>query len=238
VSSPPFVSQVAQELPPRAVLASVLAADFSCLGDEVHRLAAAGADGLHFDVMDGHAVPNLSFGFGVIAALRPLTTLPFDIHVMVTNPQDYIEPAVQIAAACLTYHAELAIDHAAMVARIHAAGLRAGLAFNPRTPLDAVPQDVLAQLDQVLIMTVEAGFGGQPFQPLFDKIAAAARARADHQWRYRIVIDGGVGPAQAASLWPLGVDALIAGSSILRAPARDYRTAITALRPVDPRAKS
>jgi len=143
---------------------SLLAADFARLGEEVKRVAEAGADLLHLDIMDGHYVPNLTFGVPVVKALRPLTKLPFDVHLMVENPDFYVDPLAAAGVEMITVHVEAARHLHRTLQAIKGHGIKAGVALNPATPLCTL-EHVLSDLDLILVMSVNPGFGGQEFIP-------------------------------------------------------------------------
>jgi ribulose-phosphate 3-epimerase len=193
---------------------SILAADFARLADQIALVTAGGADLIHVDVMDGHFVPNITIGVPVVAALRKATALPLDVHLMIDAPDRYLEPFVEAGAAMLTVHAEATKHLHRTVTRIRQLGARAGVALNPATPIDAL-RDIACELDHVLIMSVNPGFGGQSFiTHSLVKIAATKRLLDDGGGTAAIEVDGGVDTGNAAALVRAGVSILVAGVSI------------------------
>jgi ribulose-phosphate 3-epimerase len=207
---------------------SILSANLACLGDEVRRVVEAGADIVHFDVMDNHYVPNLTFGPMVCAAIRPLTQATIDVHLMV-KPVDRIVPDFARAGADLiSFHPEASEHVDRTIGLIHECGCRAGLVLNPATPL-AHLDHVLAELDLVLIMSVNPGFGGQRFIPYtLDKVRAV-RQRIDASGRdVWLEVDGGVKVDNIGAIARAGADTFVAGSAIFG--AGDYRATIASMR--------
>ncbi|MDX1924977.1 MAG: ribulose-phosphate 3-epimerase [Pirellulaceae bacterium] len=195
---------------PAVVLPSFLQCDFGNLQREVERLEEAGIKAFHLDVMDGHFVPNLSYGMPIVAAVRKLTKLPLDVHLMISSPEKYIPQFVDAGADCLTIHAEIDSDVPAVLTSIRSAGVLAGLAVNPGTPLQMV-QPILSACDLLLIMSVDAGFGGQAFNPIaLDKLRLAKEI-APH---LLLEVDGGVNRKTIASCREAGASLFVVGSAI------------------------
>ena len=193
---------------------SILSADFAHLGEQVGLAAAGGADWIHIDVMDGRFVPNITMGMVVVEALRRETDLPLDVHLMIVEPERYVERFAAAGADVVTIHAEATPHVHRTLQMIRAAGARAGLAVNPATPLDWF-DDVWQDIDLALLMTVNPGFGGQKFISRSLERLERLRARRDAENpQVLIEVDGGVGPANAAELVGRGADVLVAGSAV------------------------
>ena len=207
---------------------SLLAADFARLADEIDRVERGGADFLHLDIMDGHLVPNISFGLPVVEAVRKTTRLELDTHLMLEDPTPFIPAFKEAGSDSLTIHVEIASDPAAVLADIRQSGLKCGLAVNPGTPVEALYPH-LENLDLALVMSVEPGFGGQSFQPqALDKVRDLATEIARRGLDLPIEIDGGVNADNAADCREAGAQLLVAGSAVFR--AEDPAGAIATLR--------
>lgn len=196
---------------------SVLAADLIRLSEQVREVEEAGADWIHVDVMDGRYVPNISFGLGMITALRRITDLPLDVHLMVEEPEHYLESFAEAGAALFTFHPEATKHPQRLLAAVREAGVRAGLAFNPATPL-AWLDEVVDDVDLVLIMSVNPGFGGQQFIPAaLRKIRRARTALDDRGSAARLEVDGGITTDTIGAVFGAGADTFVAGSAIFGA---------------------
>jgi ribulose-phosphate 3-epimerase len=193
---------------------SILSADFARLADAIAHIEAGGADLVHVDVMDGHFVPNITIGPPVVAALKRVTKLPLDVHLMITDPDRYLEAFVQAGASMLTVHAEVLPHLHRTLTQIRSLGVKAGVAINPSTPVSAI-SDVTAQMDHLLVMSVNPGFGGQTFIPhSLAKITAARELLAANGSQAVIEVDGGVDCENAKSIIRAGASILVAGASI------------------------
>ena len=207
---------------------SLLAANYLKLGEEIERMAAAGADYLHFDVMDGSFVPNISFGMPVVKAVRPYAEIPFDVHLMISDPMKYAKEFAQAGADIITIHLETVEDPEAAIQEIRSLGKRVGIAISPDTPVETVLPH-LGQVDMVLIMTVYPGFGGQSMiSACLDKVRVVEKAaRASHP-NLIIQVDGGINGETAAAARDAGANCLVAGSAVFS--AEDMTAAIGGLR--------
>jgi len=207
---------------------SVLSADFARLGEEVAEVERAGADMIHFDVMDGHFVPNLSIGIPVLESLRKVTRLPLDAHLMIENPERYVEVFVKAGANSVSVHAEVCKDIPAMAKRLHDLGARASIGINPETDVQRV-LPFAAQLDMILIMSIHPGFGGQEFIPAaLEKLRAVRRELDRRALKVDIEIDGGVKLDNIAEVKAAGANVFVSGSGIFG--HGDYRKVVKEMR--------
>lgn len=210
---------------------SILSADFARLGAEVAAVADAGADFIHVDVMDGHFVPNLTIGPMVVKAIRSATDLPFDVHLMISPVDAYIDDFAAAGANILTVHPEAGPHLHRTLQRIKGAGVKAGAALNPATPASAI-EAVIEDLDLVLVMSVNPGFGGQKFITSQLKKIEAVRKLIDASGKtIHLEVDGGVDPQTAPLAIEAGADVLVAGSAVFRGGEKNYAANIAALRP-------
>ena len=209
------------------VAPSILSADFSKLGADVQEICEFGADYIHVDVMDGAFVPNISFGAGVMKSLNNVTTIPYDVHLMIEDPDRYIEDFVTPNTEFITVHQEACRHLDRTIQHIHSTGVKAGVALNPATPIVMV-EDVLDKVDMILIMSVNPGFGGQKFIPrALDKIRRLDEIRKASGYDFVIEVDGGVNLQNCEELKSVGTDILVAGSAVLK--AEDRKEAIAGL---------
>jgi ribulose-phosphate 3-epimerase len=198
----------------KKIAPSILSADFSRLAEEIAAVEKAGADLIHIDVMDGHFVPNITIGAGVIAALRKITRLPFDVHLMIENADRYLESFIQAGSDIITVHVEATHHLHRTVTMIRELGVKVGVSLNPATPLGQV-EEVLAKVDQLLIMTVNPGFGGQKFiAGMLPKIRRARELINATVPDVLIEVDGGVTLDNIAAISEAGADILVAGAAI------------------------
>jgi ribulose-phosphate 3-epimerase len=207
---------------------SVLSADLGRLREEIAAAAAGGAQWIHVDVMDGHFVPNLTFGAPLIRGLKRITDLPLDVHLMVERPERYIGEYARAGAAVFTFHAEATVHVQRHLASVREHGMLAGLALNPATPL-AVLDEVVDDLDLVLLMTVNPGFGGQSYIPASSSKIRRCRALLDARAsRAALEVDGGITPDTIAEAWSAGADTFVAGTAVF--DGRDPAAAVQTLR--------
>jgi ribulose-phosphate 3-epimerase len=198
---------------------SVLSADLGRLREEIAAVEAGGADWIHVDVMDGRFVPNLTFGAPLVRALRRLTDLPLDVHLMVQQPERYIAPFADAGAKVLTFHAEATVHAQRHLAAAREGGMLAGLALNPASPLSLL-EEVLDDLDLVLLMTVNPGYGGQVYIPASTDKIRRCRAMLDGRGsRASLEVDGGITVENIGTAWQAGADTFVAGTAVFGAPA-------------------
>lgn len=196
---------------------SILSADFANLQTDIERVEKGGADYIHVDVMDGQFVPNITFGSNVVQAIRPVTKLPLDVHLMIINPENYIADFAKAGSDIITVHVESTPHIHRAIQMIKDLDVKAGVVINPGTPIEMI-KHVLPLVDQVLVMTVNPGFGGQSFiTETVDKIAELAELRKVNDWTYQIEVDGGIVPETAKICREAGADVFVAGSYVYSA---------------------
>jgi ribulose-phosphate 3-epimerase len=195
---------------------SILSADFARLGEQIDEVVKAGADYIHVDVMDGHFVPNITIGAPVVASIRPITSLPLDVHLMIEHPERYISDFVQAGADIITVHVEASPHVHATIRLIKELGAKAGVSLNPPTPISVV-EEFLPLVDLVLVMSVNPGFGGQSFiTETLPKIANVRKILDDRGMSAELEVDGGINADNARDIVKAGADVLVAGNSIFR----------------------
>ena len=195
---------------------SILSADFARIGEQVTEVVEAGADYIHIDVMDGHFVPNITIGAPVLASIRPLTTLPLDVHLMIAHPERYISDFATAGADIITVHIEACTHLHKTVQSIKELGIKAGVSLNPATSLSMI-EEIIPYIDLVLIMSVNPGFGGQDFIPAtLPKIAKLRKILDDNKLSAELEVDGGVNIDNAPGIVQAGADVLVAGNSIFK----------------------
>ena len=196
------------------VAPSILSADFSKLGEEIMKIDQAGADMIHVDVMDGHFVPNLTLGAPIVKALRTVTKLPFDVHLMINNPENLIDDFIAAGADIITIHIEAANHLHRLVQKVKSSGVKVAVSLNPATPLNTL-EEILPELDMVLLMSVNPGFGGQSFIPAtLNKIARLKEMIDAKKLKIDIQVDGGINLETAPKVIKHGANILVAGSAV------------------------
>lgn len=204
---------------------SILSADFACLLSDIQKIERGGADYIHVDVMDGHFVPNISFGAPVMKALNNRTKLPYDVHLMIENPDQYLDSFVTPQTAFITVHREVCVHLHRTIQNIHAKGIKAGVAINPATPVSSL-ECILEDVDLVLVMSVNPGFGGQKFIPsALEKVKTLAEIKRAKGLSFAIEIDGGITLDNAKTVMDAGVEIAVAGSAVFGAQDVPQRVA-------------
>ncbi len=209
---------------------SILSADFAKLGEEIKAVEAAGADMIHVDVMDGHFVPNLTIGPVVVGSIRKTTKLPFDVHLMIENPEKYVEAYAKSGADIITIHYEAVKDVKAIAKQIKALGKKAGISIKPSTS-EQVLKDSLSEWDLILVMSVEPGFGGQKFMPnALDKLKNLRKMIDDSGKNILLEVDGGINSETIKAVLEAGADTIVAGSAVFDGNPQNYKNNIQKLR--------
>jgi ribulose-phosphate 3-epimerase len=212
----------------KKIAPSILSADFARLAEEIAKVEAAGADMIHVDVMDGHFVPNFTIGPPIVKAIRKVTRLPLDVHLMMTNPEVFIPEFIEAGSNYLTVHVETCPHLHRTIQSIKEEGVKAGVTLNPATPLVSI-EEILPEVDLLLVMSVNPGFGGQSFIPaVLEKLKRARRMIDERGLKVELEVDGGVKPDNMAALSQAGADIFVAGSAIFGNP--DYKTTIQKMR--------
>jgi ribulose-phosphate 3-epimerase len=212
----------------KKIAPSILSADFARLADEIAKVEAAGADMIHVDVMDGHFVPNFTIGPPIVKAIRKVTNLPLDVHLMITNPENFIPEFIKAGSDYLTVHVETCPHLHRTIQSIKEEGVKAGVTLNPATPLISI-EEILPEADLLLIMSVNPGFGGQSFIPqTLEKLKRARKMIDDRGLKVELEVDGGVKPDNMGALSQAGADIFVAGSAIFG--SRDYKDTIQKMR--------
>lgn len=196
---------------------SLLAADFGILKEQLQELEKANVPYIHLDIMDGVFVPNLSFGLAVVQSIRKYTKMVFDVHLMIIEPERYVQQFAKAGADIFCFHIEATKNAKELVAKIKELGMKAAIAVKPGTPLTAV-EDLLPELDMVLVMTVEPGFGGQKFmEDQMAKVEKLVQLRKEHNYHYDIEVDGGINPQTLKTAFAAGANVIVAGSAVMGA---------------------
>ena len=207
---------------------SLLSCNFAKMGEEVQRVDRAGADWIHLDVMDGHFVPNLTIGPAIISAVRPYTNLPFDVHLMIDDPLDYIDAFADAGADIITFHVESKSDTEKTIEKIKSRGIKPGLVIKPKTPAEVV-YEYLDQVYVIVVMTVEPGFGGQSFMAdMLPKVTAIKEECARRGLEVLVEVDGGISEKNACFAAAAGVDICVSGTGIFK--AKNAAAAISAIK--------
>ncbi len=213
---------------PKKIAPSILSADFARLAEEIAKVEAAGADMIHVDVMDGHFVPNFTIGPPIVKAIRRVTKLPLDVHLMMTNPEEFIPDFIKAGSNYITVHVETCPHLHRTIQSIKEEGVKAGVTLNPATPLVSV-EEILPEVDLLLIMSVNPGFGGQNFIPrALEKLKRARRMINDRGLKVELEVDGGVKPENMTALSQAGADIFVSGSAIFH--SKDYKDTIQKMR--------
>jgi ribulose-phosphate 3-epimerase len=213
---------------PRKIAPSILSADFAHLADEIAKVTEAGADMIHVDVMDGHFVPNFTIGPPIVKAIRKVTRLPLDVHLMMTNPEDFISDFIKAGSNYITVHVETCPHLHRTIQSIKEEGVKAGVTLNPATPLSSL-EEILGEVDLLLIMSVNPGFGGQSFIPsVLEKLRRARKMIDERGAKVELEIDGGVKVENIAAMAQAGADIFVSGSAIFQ--SKDYKDTIQKMR--------